>query len=205
MAQILEKEPEPLHSMPKPVVTILPDSEKPQGMGMELCENELREQLVLTFCSKERNDAAWQGARWTGRIIKVSGHLVVDSGLAGCRMFDVVRVGDSKIIGEIIRLLRGDTASIQVYEETSGLGPGEPVLSTGVPLSVELGPGLIGSIYDGIQRPLDVLFEMAGDYITRGLEAPGLDREKKWHFVPSVSIGEAVSSGDVLGTVRKLR
>jgi len=117
-------------------------------------------------------------------------------------MFDVVRVGDSKIIGEIIEL-RGDTASIQVYEETSGLGPGEPVLSTGVPLSVELGPGLIGSIYDGIQRPLDVLAEMAGDYITRGLEAPGLDREKKWHFVPSVSIGEAVSSGDVLGTVRE--
>ena len=132
----------------------------------------------------------------TGRIIKVSGPLVVASGMAGCRMFDVVRVGDSKIIGEIIEL-RGDTASIQVYEETSGLGPGEPVLSTGVPLSVELGPGLIGSIYDGIQRPLDVLAEMAGDYITRGLEAPGLDREKKWHFVPSVSIGEAVSSGDV--------
>ncbi|HOL11594.1 MAG TPA: V-type ATP synthase subunit A [Bacillota bacterium] len=138
----------------------------------------------------------------TGRIIKVSGPLVVASGMAGCRMFDVVRVGDSKIIGEIIEL-RGDTASIQVYEETSGLGPGEPVLSTGVPLSVELGPGLIGSIYDGIQRPLDVLAEMAGDYITRGLEAPGLDREKKWHFVPSVSIGEAVSSGDVLGTVRE--
>lgn len=138
----------------------------------------------------------------TGRIVKVSGPLVVASGMAGCRMFDVVRVGDSKIIGEIIEL-RGDTASIQVYEETSGLGPGEPVLSTGVPLSVELGPGLIGSIYDGIQRPLDVLAEMAGDYITRGLEAPGLDREKKWHFVPSVSIGEAVSSGDVLGTVRE--
>ncbi|HOK64085.1 MAG TPA: V-type ATP synthase subunit A [Bacillota bacterium] len=142
------------------------------------------------------------GSQVTGRIIKVSGPLVVASGMAGCRMFDVVRVGDSKIIGEIIEL-RGDTASIQVYEETSGLGPGEPVLSTGVPLSVELGPGLIGSIYDGIQRPLDVLAEMAGDYITRGLEAPGLDREKKWHFVPSVSIGEAVSSGDVLGTVRE--
>ena len=142
------------------------------------------------------------GSQVTGRIIKVSGPLVVASGMAGCRMFDVVRVGDSKIIGEIIEL-RGDTASIQVYEETSGLGPGEPVLSTGVPLSVELGPGLIGSIYDGIQKPLDVLAEMAGDYITRGLEAPGLDREKKWHFVPSVSIGEAVSSGDVLGTVRE--
>ncbi len=138
----------------------------------------------------------------TGRIVKVSGPLVIASGMAGCRMFDVVRVGDNRVIGEIIEL-KDDTASIQVYEETSGVGPGEPVVSTGVPLSVELGPGLIGSIFDGIQRPLDVLAEMAGDFIARGLEAPGLDRENKWHFVPLVEKGQAVTSGDILGTVQE--
>ncbi|HHY11744.1 MAG TPA: V-type ATP synthase subunit A [Firmicutes bacterium] len=138
----------------------------------------------------------------TGRITKVSGPLVVASGMAGCRMFDVVRVGDNNLIGEVIEL-KDDTASIQVYEETSGVGPGEPVVSTGVPLSVELGPGLIGSIFDGIQRPLDVLADMAGDFISRGLEAPGLDREKKWHFVPSVEVGQAVSSGDIIGNVQE--
>lgn len=137
-----------------------------------------------------------------GRISKVSGPLVVASGMAGCRMFDVVRVGNNKVIGEVIEL-KGDTASIQVYEETSGLGPGEPVVSTGAPLSVELGPGLIGSIYDGIQRPLNVLADMAGDYISRGLEAPGLNREKKWHFVPYVDVGDEVFAGDILGTVRE--
>ena len=138
----------------------------------------------------------------TGRIVKVSGPLVIASGMAGCRMFDVVRVGENRLIGEVIEL-KGDTASIQVYEETSGVGPGEPVVSTGVPLSVELGPGLIGSFFDGIQRPLNALAEMAGDFIARGLEAPGLDREKKWHFVPTVEVGQAVSSGDVIGTVQE--
>ena len=137
-----------------------------------------------------------------GRIVKVSGPLVVASGMAGCRMFDVVRVGDNRVIGEGIEL-KGDTASIQVYEETSGVGPGEPVVSTGVPLSVELGPGLIGAMFDGIQRPLNVLADMAGDFISRGLEAPGLDRDKKWHFVPSVSVGQAVSTGDIIGTVQE--
>jgi V/A-type H+-transporting ATPase subunit A len=138
----------------------------------------------------------------TGRIVKVSGPLVIASGMAGCRMFDVVRVGENRLIGEVIEL-KGDTASIQVYEETSGVGPGESVVSTGVPLSVELGPGLIGSFFDGIQRPLNALAEMAGDFIARGLEAPGLDREKKWHFVPTVEVGQAVSSGDVIGTVQE--
>lgn len=137
-----------------------------------------------------------------GRIVKVSGPLVVASGMAGCRMYDVVRVGDKKVIGEIIEL-KGDTASIQVYEETSGVGPGESVVTTGAPLSVELGPGLIGSIFDGIQRPLNVIQSMAGDFIARGLEAPGLDRARKWHFVPSVKKGDAVSAGDVLGTVQE--
>ncbi|QUL97920.1 MAG: V-type ATP synthase subunit A [Candidatus Fermentithermobacillus carboniphilus] len=137
-----------------------------------------------------------------GRIVKVSGPLVVASGMAGCRMFDVVRVGEKKLIGEIIEL-KGDTASIQVYEETSGVGPGEPVVSTGVPLSVELGPGLIGSIFDGIQRPLNVIEQMAGAFIARGLEAPGLDREKRWHFVPLVKAGDEVVAGDILGTVQE--
>jgi len=117
-------------------------------------------------------------------------------------MYDVVRVGDKGVIGEIIEL-RGDTASIQVYEETSGVGPGEKVVSTGVPLSVELGPGLMGAIFDGIQRPLNVIQEMAGSYIERGLEVPGLDREKKWHFVPRVKVGDAVRAGDVLGVVQE--
>lgn len=137
-----------------------------------------------------------------GRIVKVSGPLVVASEMAGCRMYDVVRVGEKKVIGEVIEL-KGDTASIQVYEETSGVGPGEPVVSTGEPLSVELGPGLIGSIFDGIQRPLNVIQQMAGDFIARGLEAPGLDREKKWHFTPRVKAGDKVVAGDILGTVQE--
>lgn len=137
-----------------------------------------------------------------GRIIKISGPLVVASGMAGCRMYDVVRVGEKQVIGEIIEL-RGDTASIQVYEETSGLGPGEKVVSTGVPLSVELGPGMMGAIYDGIQRPLDAICEMAGDYITRGLHVPGLNRERLWHFVPAVKVGDRVEGGYILGHVQE--
>lgn len=138
----------------------------------------------------------------TGRIVKVSGPLVVASGMAGCRMYDVVRVGEKGVIGEVIEL-KGDTASVQVYEETSGVGPGEPVLSTGAPLSVELGPGLMGSIFDGIQRPLDVIRDMAGDYIARGLDVPGLSRDRKWHFVPSAKIGDKVVAGSILGTVQE--
>ncbi len=137
-----------------------------------------------------------------GQITKVSGPLVIASGMAGSRMYDVVRVGTMGVVGEIIEL-RGDTASIQVYEETSGVGPGEPVVSTGAPLSVELGPGLIGAIYDGIQRPLNVIASMAGSYIARGLEVPGLDHEKKWHFVPRVKPGDRVSAGTILGVVQE--
>jgi V/A-type H+-transporting ATPase subunit A len=137
-----------------------------------------------------------------GTIAKVSGPLVVASGMAGAKMYDVVRVSEQRLIGEIIEM-RGDRASIQVYEETAGLGPGEPVYTTGEPLSVELGPGLIGSIYDGIQRPLDRIREMAGDRITRGLEATGLDREKVWDFAPKVSDGVDVTAGDILGTVQE--
>ncbi|MCR4397655.1 MAG: V-type ATP synthase subunit A [Firmicutes bacterium] len=137
-----------------------------------------------------------------GRIVKISGPLVVAEGMAGAKMYDVVRVGHKRLIGEIIEL-RGDRASIQVYEETSGLGPGEPVTSTGQPLSVELGPGLIRSIFDGIQRPLDAIMTMSGDYVARGIEIPGLDHSKKWRFVPKAKVGDRVVAGDVLGTVQE--
>ena len=137
-----------------------------------------------------------------GTIVKVSGPLVVASGMAGAKMYDVVRVSEQRLIGEIIEM-REDRASIQVYEETAGLGPGEPVYITGEPLSVELGPGLIGSIYDGIQRPLDRIRDMAGDRISRGLEAPGLDREREWDFVPRAGVGSKVVPGDILGTVQE--
>ena len=134
------------------------------------------------------------------KIIKVSGPLVVASGCAGAKMYDMVRVSEKKLIGEIIEL-KNDLAYIQVYEETSGVGPGEPVYLTGEPLSVELGPGLIGSIYDGIQRPLDVIRGISGDYISRGLDVPGLDYNRRWHFVPRVPVGQRVAAGDILGIV----
>lgn len=137
-----------------------------------------------------------------GRIVKVSGPLVVAEGMADAKMYDVVRVSDKRLIGEIIEL-RGDRASIQVYEETAGIGPGEPVYSTGEPLSVELGPGLIEAIYDGIQRPLDVVMETSGDRIARGVDVPSLDRDKVWEFVPTAKVGDFVTTGDVLGTVQE--
>lgn len=137
-----------------------------------------------------------------GRIIKVSGPLVVAEGLIGAKMYDLVRVGRERLMGEIIEL-RGETASIQVYEETVGLGPGDPVFDTEEPLSVELGPGLLQSIYDGVQRPLEVIRDKVGNFITRGVEAPGLDREKKWDFEPRVSKGDEVSPGDIIGAVQE--
>ena len=138
----------------------------------------------------------------TGTITKVSGPLVVASGMREANMFDVVRVSDKRLIGEIIEM-HGDKASIQVYEETSGLRTGEPVESTGEPLSVELGPGLIGSIFDGIQRPLVEIMKIAGNNLQRGIEVPALSREKKWKFMPEVKVGDSVRGGDVLGTVRE--
>lgn len=137
-----------------------------------------------------------------GRIVKVSGPLVVAEEMKDAKMFDVVRVSERRLIGEIIEL-RGDKASIQVYEETSGLGPGEPVETTGEPLSVELGPGLIKSIFDGIQRPLTSIREKAGDRITRGIEVPSLDHEKDWDFVPKVKAGDKVIGGQIIGTVQE--
>ncbi|MEW6355789.1 MAG: V-type ATP synthase subunit A [Planctomycetota bacterium] len=135
-----------------------------------------------------------------GTISKVSGPLVVGKNLAGVKMFEVVRVGEAKLFGEVIEI-RGDRASIQVYEETEGLAPGEPIVPTGEPLSVELGPGLIGSIYDGMQRPLDVLMRDFGDYIVRGAERPALDHAKRWAFKPILKAGDKVAPGAVIGTV----
>ncbi len=137
-----------------------------------------------------------------GKIVKVSGPLIVAEGMRESKMYDVVQVSEKRLIGEIIEL-RGDRASIQVYEETSGLGPGENVYSTGAPLSVELAPGLIEGIYDGIQRPLSRLKEMSGDRIERGVYAPAVDHEKKWEFVPTARVGDPVEGGSVLGTVQE--
>lgn len=137
-----------------------------------------------------------------GRIVKVSGPLIVAEGMSQSKMYDVVQVSEKKLIGEIIEL-RGDRASIQVYEETSGLGPGENVYSTGAPLSVELGPGLIEGIYDGIQRPLAKMREVAGDRIERGVYVSAIDHEKKWEFDPCVAVGDRVESGSVIGTVQE--
>ena len=136
-----------------------------------------------------------------GTIKKVAGPLVIAEGMRDANMFDVVRVSGQRLIGEIT--MNGDSASIQVYEETSGLGPGEPVESTGVPMSVELGPGLISNIYDGIQRPLEEIRAKIGNSLARGVEVPSLDREKKWHFTPVVRQGDAIVAGDVIGTVQE--
>lgn len=137
-----------------------------------------------------------------GTIKKVAGPLVIAEGMRDANMFDVVRVSAQRLIGEIIEI-HGDQASIQVYEETSGLGPGEPVESTNAPLSVELGPGLLGSIYDGIQRPLVKIMEESGNNLHRGVEIPSLDREKVWHFIPQKEAGDSVKEGDILGTVQE--
>ncbi|MCK5832114.1 V-type ATP synthase subunit A [bacterium] len=137
-----------------------------------------------------------------GRVVKVSGPLVVAENMTGAKMYDVVRVSEQGLIGEIIEL-KGDLASIQVYEETSGMGPGEPVHLTGSPLSVELGPGLLTSIYDGIQRPLDDIVEMAGDFIPRGVVTDKLPRNIKWDFKPTVKPGDKLIAGDIIGTVQE--
>lgn len=138
----------------------------------------------------------------TGRIVKVSGPLVIAEGMEEANIYDVVRVSDTRLIGEIIEM-RGDKASIQVYEETGGLGPGEPVYTTGEPLSVELGPGLIEAMFDGIQRPLNAIREASGDFIARGVDVPSLSRTALWKFVPMKKVGDQVSTGDILGEVQE--
>ena len=138
----------------------------------------------------------------TGTILRISGPVIIARGMKGSKMYDVVKVGNEALRGEIIRL-EGEEAVIQVYEDTTGLMVGEPVVNTEQPLSVELGPGLLSSIYDGVQRPLPVLMQMSGDFIARGIYAPGLNREKKWEFVPAVKAGDTVVAGDIIGTVRE--
>ena len=138
----------------------------------------------------------------SGKVVKVSGPLVVATGLADANMSDVVRVGPQRLIGEILTM-KGDTANIQVYEETSGLGPGAEVEPTGAPMSVELGPGMIEGIYDGIQRPLEKIEEKVGACITRGVEVPAVDHEKKWEFNAVAKVGDQVIGGDILGTVQE--
>lgn len=137
-----------------------------------------------------------------GKIIKVSGPLVVAEAMNDAKMYDVVQVSEQKLIGEIIEL-RGDKASIQVYEETDGIGVGEPVYSTGNPLSVEIGPGLLGMVFDGIQRPLDAIRQKTGNYIHRGVQAPALDREKEWDVLPAVKTGDKVAGGDILAEIQE--
>src|SRR5213593_1962839 len=137
-----------------------------------------------------------------GKVARVAGPFIVAEGMLGAQMYEVVRVGDQGLIGEIIKI-DGENATVQVYEETAGLRPGEKVERTGKPLSVELGPGILGQIYDGIQRPLTVLFEKTGPFIKRGLAPSAIDRSKKWHFVPTAKTGANVSGGDVLGTVKE--
>lgn len=138
----------------------------------------------------------------TGRIVKVSGPLVIAEGMEDASVYDVVRVSDRRLIGEIIEM-RGDKASIQVYEETTGLGPGEPVYTTGEPLSVELGPGLLEAMFDGIQRPLNDIRDKTGDFLDRGVEVNPLDRERVWHFTPTKKVGDKVSAGDIIGVVQE--
>ena len=137
-----------------------------------------------------------------GKVIKVSGPLVVAEGMEDANVYDVVEVSDNKLIGEIIEM-RGDRASIQVYEETTGIGPGDDVYSTGSPLSIELGPGMLEQMFDGIQRPLEALQAKAGDFLLRGVSVSPLDREKRWDFVPTANVGDEVSEGNIIGTVQE--
>ena len=139
----------------------------------------------------------------TGRIIKVAGPLVVAEGMDEANIYDMVKVGEKGLIGEIIEM-RGDKASIQVYEETTGIGPGDPVVTTGEPLSIELGPGLIESMFDGIQRPLDAFEKVAqSPFLTKGVSVTSLNRERVWTFNPTVAVGDKVEAGDVIGTVQE--
>jgi V/A-type H+-transporting ATPase subunit A len=138
-----------------------------------------------------------------GKIKSIAGPLVIAKDMRGCEMYEVVRVGQEGLMGETIKLIE-DLAYIQVYEDTTGLKPGEEVVRTGLPLSVELGPGIITNFYDGIQRPLLGIKDLAGDYITRGINVPGLDAEKKWDFMPTVKKGDELVEGDIIGELRQV-
>ena len=137
-----------------------------------------------------------------GKIVRISGPVIEADGMRGAKMYDVVKVGDENLIGEIIRL-NEDNAIIQVYEDTNGLKPNEKVVSTNMPLSVELGPGLLTNIYDGIQRPLPGIEKVTGEFIARGVDVPAIDRKKKWHFKPTAKAGDQVEGCDILGEVKE--
>ncbi len=139
-----------------------------------------------------------------GTVRKITGPAVIAKGMLGARMYDIVKVGEEELVGEIIRL-EGDTAFVQVYEDTYGLLVGQPVVSTGLPLAVELGPGLLNAVFDGIQRPLYAIQEKTGNFISRGVEAAALDRQKHWDWTPKVNVGDAVTGGLTLGTVPEFR
>ena len=173
-------------------------------LGLSICPVKTREEAKnkLKQLAEGKYGIIYITEAVAAEIKKVAGPLVIASGMRDANMFDVVRVSKQRLIGEIIEI-HGDEASIQVYEETSGLGPGEPVESMGVPMSVELGPGLITSIYDGIQRPLDDIRKVSGNSLKRGVEVPSLKRDLKWEFVPTVQVGDEVAEGDVFGTVQE--
>lgn len=159
--------------------------------------------LGYIFLKFDKNIVGESGMkRIEGTIVKVAGPLVVAKGLQGAKMFDTVLVGEAELVGEIIEL-KGDTASIQVYEDTTGIGPGEKVISLGTPLSVELGPGLLTTIFDGIQRPLEKIEKAVGYFIAKGTKVPSLDRTKKWYFQPKVKVGDVVQAGDIVGVVQE--
>ena len=151
------------------------------------------------ICIKNKNSEETKPIHAQGEIYRIAGPVVTVTGI-NPRMYDVVFIGDLKLMGEVIQLT-GEKSIVQVYEDTSGIKPGEPVVATGAPLLVELGPGLLTSIYDGIQRPLPILRDKMGDFIARGIMEPGLNRTKKWKFVPTIKKGENVKGGSIIGTV----
>ena len=184
-----------------PAIIQIPGVSGNTGAGVEGVKKTVEQAVgsdILFSAEGRRKDSSMS----TGVIKKVAGPLVIAEGMRDANMFDVVRVSNQRLIGEIIEI-HGDEASIQVYEETSGLGPGEPVESMGVPMSVELGPGLISSIYDGIQRPLDDIMKISGNNLKRGVEVSSLKRDLKWEFVPTVAAGDEVEAGDIIGTVQE--
>ena len=196
LAQELQHEIDKFKDVPKPAIILIPGRGRPLGLGQTALKAAVERAVGSDIALRKGR------MKLSGTITKVSGPLVVANGLADANVSDVVRVGEQRLIGEILNMT-GDSASIQVYEETSGLGPGAKVETTGMPLSVELGPGMLENIYDGIQRPLPEIRDLTGSNITRGVEVPALNRERVWHFDPVVQPGTAVIGGDVIGTVQE--
>ena len=198
VAQGIEETIERYNKEVLPAVILIPSNQGTLNIGMQRISDNVEKAVGVNILQKGRLIRVK-----TGKIIKVSGPLVVAEGMDEANIYDVCKVGQKGLVGEIIEM-RGDKASIQVYEETSGIGPGDPVVTTGEPLSVELGPGLIESMFDGIQRPLDAFMEAAqSNFLTKGVSVPSLNREKKWEFKPTVKIGDKVEPGYVIGTVQE--